>query len=515
MTGKEDAALGAELEDELRVEGDSPLGAAVDLDAEIAPRRITAVVVADLPERPRAIRIDDVGRRLREDDSALQIEVPKRTHDDGRVHVGRAGDAAVRRQELGARRSATDEVRVLREGRRARGLPGHHVIEEDEPDPEIRVHHEASGGAVVRVRVAGRVADAERSGDVGIAILLVRFVRDAEAERGSEGAHLLVVAAPRLGLGAVDARRPPRARRFGLAERPRARARHLRREASAHVEEARVEPLGERRELVERHAIARLVARREDGGELVRLVAEDDSAEPLPGVVSVFELREGVAEDEIAGDEHGELRCATERACREENTLGDVAAAIIAKERGVIAVVRDHPHSEVVRLLADLEEADLRPDVDVEPARVEIDGVRLRHRIARRIDVARRVAEEPARHVDLGDELDDVEELEARREAEPMGDHAPLPERRRAGILRRREERHVALDRRAKLVFAVDLEPNRVALRLLRRDAAGLEIEPREERARFVRRSEPGGAEHEERGGGEERAHVVGSAQHR
>ena len=514
MSGEENPALGAELQDDLGVELEPPLDAAVELDAEIAPGRVAAVVVAHLPERAGAVRVDHVRRRLREDDPRLEIELPPRTEDHGGVHVRCPADAAVGREQLRPGGGSREQVRVLREGRGARGLPGEDVVEEHEADAEIRVHHEAARGAVVRVRVAGRVARAERGGDVGIALFFVRLVGEAEAESGRERAHLFVLACARLGLGAVDAGRPPGAGGLGLAEHPRARAGRLRREATARVDEPDVELLAEGRQRVSRVPCAGLVARGEDGGELVFFVSPDRPAEPLVGVVAALELRVLIAVDEVAGDEDGELRGATEGPGGEEHALGRVAAAVVAEERGVIAVVGDHAHPDVVRLLPDADETDLRPEVGVEPARVEVDRVGHAHRVARGVDVARGVPEEAARDVDLGDDLEHVEELKPRRETEPVLDHAPLRERGLPRVERGREERHVALEHGAELVFPVDLEADRVALRLRGLDPAGLEVEARKKRARLVGR---GGARHgqrEERGDGEERAHAGGGAQH-
>ena len=79
-----------------------------------------------------------------------------------------------------------------------------------------------------------------------------------------------------------------------------------------------------------------------------------------------------VAVDDVAREGDDERAVHAERLRREEHLLDDVAVAVVAEERRVVAVVRDEAHPPVRRLLADAHEADGRQPLEVEPARLQV-----------------------------------------------------------------------------------------------------------------------------------------------
>jgi hypothetical protein len=129
-----------------------------------------------------------------------------------------------------------------------------------------------------------------------------------------------------------------------------------------------------------------------------------------------------VAEDEIRGEREVEVAVLPARLRREEDALADRSVAVVAEERHVIAVVGEDAHAPVVRLLADAHDAERKPVLCIQPARLDVaEAVVLvaRRRVGAR--VARELSEDDAgEEIDLSDDLERVAHLEARREPEPV-----------------------------------------------------------------------------------------------
>jgi hypothetical protein len=236
--------------------------------------------------------------------------------------------------------------------------------------------------------------------------------------------------------------------------------------------------------VVDGGAIGVLAAERREDADLVRALLVEGGEDALGGDVAAVEARLPVLVDEVPAEGEDVRAVLAGGPRREEHLLDEVAAAVVAEERRVVAVVREDAHAPVVRLLADAEEADLREELGVRPAQLEV-APRVARVVARVVvgaHVVGRVAEDVVlEHVELHDDLEPVAVLELRRDAHPLGEEAVLPQRvgDGAGVLVDRRRRHVhrerALELGAELELAVDLDRELVVLRLARRDAAVVE----------------------------------------
>ena len=157
--------------------------------------------------------------------------------------------------------------------------------------------------------------------------------------------------------------------------------------------------------------------------EHVRPVLVERGEDPLPRAVAVREDGDIVAVDEVARRERRRTGLLSPSGfVREEDLLDDVAVAVVAEERRVVAVVRDDSHAPVRGLLADAEEPDGREPIDIEPARLHV--VVAVVLVARRLVGARVVrdcAGEDAREIGLADDAHLLAELQASASSEASG----------------------------------------------------------------------------------------------
>ena len=204
--------------------------------------------------------------------------------------------------------------------------------------------------------------------------------------------------------------------------------------------------------------------------------------------VAARQVDERILEDELTANRHGQRAVFAERLRAEQDPVADRAVTVVAEQGRVVSVVRDDPHSPVVRHLADPEEPYRRDPVEVHPARLDIAESVVR--VARRLIGGRIVGHVSGDHagdeIELGDEEDVLPELEARGEAEPVIEPRVLAERvgGRAGVGEQDAvtdvEREALHPVETELVFAVEAEANEPFFGGEERDAAVLDREARE-----------------------------------
>src|SRR6185503_3858909 len=86
--------------------------------------------------------------------------------------------------------------------------------------------------------------------------------------------------------------------------------------------------------------------------------------------------------DEVPAEDERERAVLAGRLGREEDLLDRVAAAVVAEERRVIAVVGEDAEAPVVGLLADAKQAYFREELRVRPAELDV-GPRVARVVAR------------------------------------------------------------------------------------------------------------------------------------
>ncbi len=313
----------------------------------------------------------------------------------------------------------------------------------------VRMHRGARALSVVRYGVARRPAHFD------VDVEEIRRTReDTRDEQLANGARL-------------GRERPGhRARALDVrslgARRERAPARISKPDARVRVDRDELFVLVER----DRSEVVRAIVGAEEPEEaeieIVRAVSRGEDA--APRLVALREARERIGVHEIARDEKRELRVFAEWQDVDAQAQDHVPEAIVAELGLVSSVVEQEAEAPVRREEPTGHWTYRRAPFDVERARIESrDRAHVVARLRGGSDAVREFAEEHAvEDVNLTDQLDDVDEADLTREAQPLVDEEALSEGPRLAcrVVGERCERDVRERGRAEPVVADDASTN-------------------------------------------------------
>ena len=423
----------------------------VDLEAELALPRVAPTEVLRLGERLLRVGVDDVARRVAEDAAEAPLDPLPRPPDGVGEEIEGARDAAVGGDQLGAAARAGRQRVRLREVRRARGLRGQDLAEHDQAHPVVGVEGAAALDGVVGVGVARRVAGLQDEVDVG--------VEPPELQDAQELLDVLPLAL----VGAGEGRLAADVRRLERGEEPAAGP-VLDVPAREHVADDHVQHVAEPVLLVsigdvgpDRVALRRVVVL--EGEQAL----ERDVAAPL-------EVGRLIPRDPVEADADRVGALEAVGLDREERAPDEVAVAVVAEDRLLVAPVRHHAEAPREAHLPEPEETDRGQPLEIEMAQPDPGVAVLVARPHRGGGALRQVAEgHPVEHVPFGDEPQLGSEAGLHAQAEPLLGPVVLPQLTGARGIRAGEgtQGDVAHRVEAEAVLAAQGEERLVAGRAL------------------------------------------------